>query len=405
MHPEMTLVLLFTAATAVAIAARHVKIPYTVALVLGGLALGATHFAHDVHLTKELLFTVFLPGLVFEASYHLKFSDFRANAVAIVSLAVPGVVVAIGATAALLVTSSSFAGSAKGGFDWSHSLIFASLIAATDPIAVVALFKTLGAPKRLGVLIEGESLVNDGTAIVLFTLVYAAVTGGGMSVGEGVLAFVRIVGTGFFIGAIVGLAATHVIKRIDDPMIEITLTVIAAYGSFVVSEEFQASGVIATVTAGMISGSFAAPRMSATTRVAVESFWEYIAFALNSMVFLLIGTAVSVGHLIHAWRPILLAFFAVTVGRAIVVFAATALLRPTRERIPWKWSVMLTWGGLRGALSMVLALALPYEFPDRDLIVTMTFGVVLLSIVVQGISAGPVLRRLGLASPISVDVS
>ncbi|MEO8874789.1 MAG: cation:proton antiporter, partial [Polyangiaceae bacterium] len=184
----MTLVLLFTAATAVAIAARHLKIPYTVALVLGGLALGTTQFAHGVHLTKDLLFTAFLPGLIFEASYHLKFSAFRANAGAIVSLAVPGVVVAIGATAALLVSSSSFAGSAKGSFDWPHSLIFASLIAATDPIAVVALFKTLGAPHRLGVLIEGESLVNDGTAIVLFTLVYEAVSGDGMSVGAGAIA-------------------------------------------------------------------------------------------------------------------------------------------------------------------------------------------------------------------------
>ncbi|MGH7328286.1 MAG: cation:proton antiporter, partial [Polyangiaceae bacterium] len=145
--------------------------------------------------------------------------------------------------------------------------------------------------------------------------------------------------------------------------------------------------------------SYAAPRpITHSTRIAVESFWAYVAFALNSLVFLLIGLEVRIGALLADWAPIVIAFLAVTVGRAAVVFAVSTLLRPTAERIPWTWSVMLTWGGLRGALSMVLALALPQDFPERDLIVTMTFGVVLLSIVVQGTTAGPLLRRLGLAS-------
>ncbi len=145
----------------------------------------------------------------------------------------------------------------------------------------------------------------------------------------------------------------------------------------------------------MIAGSYAAPgKVTSTTRVAVEAFWEYLAFAMNSLVFLLIGIEVPIGRLLDAWCPILLAFLAVTIGRAGVVFLASARLRPTRERIPWRWSVVLVWGGLRGALSMVLALALPDGFPNRDLIVTMTFGVVLLSIVVQGVTAGPLLRAL-----------
>ena len=397
MHPETTLVLLFAAASAVAIAARRFRIPYTVALVLAGIGLGATHVVGDVHLTKTLMFAVFLPGLIFEAAYHLKLADFRANARGIVALAVPGVVATIGVTGALLIAGASFTGFAKG-FAWSHALIFAALIAATDPIAVVALFKTLGAPKRLVVLIEGESLVNDGTAIVLFTIVFGAVNGGGLRLSDGLFSFGKIVGLGLALGGAVGLVVAHVIKRVDDPMIEITLTMIAAYGSFVGAEEIQASGVIATVTAGMLAGSVAAPNMSTGTRVAVESFWEYVAFALNSIVFLLIGIAVPIGHLVQAWRPIALAFVAVTIGRAVVVYLASMLLEPTRERVPWRWRIMLVWGGLRGALSMVLALALPADFAERDLVVTMTFGVVVLSIVVQGLTAGPLLRALGLST-------
>lgn len=394
MHPERTLILLFAAAAAVAVAARRLKIPYTVALVLAGLGLGSMRFVQGVHLTKDLLYAVFLPGLVFEAAYHLKLSDFRENLRAILALAVPGVIVAIGATAALVVSTAGIAG-VGDGFGWPHALVFSAVIAATDPIAVVSLFKSLGAPKRLTVLVEGESLINDGTSIVLFTIVYGAVCGGGISVAAGVLEFVEVVGLGVAIGAAVGFVASHVIQRIDDPMIEISLTTIAAYGSFVAAEELHCSGVIATVTAGMLCGNFAAPRgMGPTTRIAVESFWEYVAFALNSMVFLLIGLEVQIGSLVAAWRPILLAFVAVTAGRALVVFLASSLLRGSAEAVPWRWTWVLTWGGLRGALSMVLALAIDADFPHRQTIVTMTFGVVLLSIVIQGVTAEPLLRAL-----------
>jgi CPA1 family monovalent cation:H+ antiporter len=189
-----------------------------------------------------------------------------------------------------------------------------------------------------------------------------------------------------------------VIRRIDEPMIEITITTIAAYGSFVAAERFHFSGVIATVTAGMVCGNIAAPiGMSPASRLAVESFWEYVAFALNSLVFLLIGLEVDLWQLLAEWRPIVLAFVAVSVGRALVIFLAAAILKGTTEAIPWRWIVVLTWGGLRGALSMVLALALPADFPYRSVIVSMTFGVVVLSILVQGITVGPLLRALGLA--------
>ena len=191
---------------------------------------------------------------------------------------------------------------------------------------------------------------------------------------------------------------SRITQRVDDPMIEITLTTVTAYGAFALAEHFHVSGVIATVTGGMVYGSYGAPRgMTATTRVVLESFWAYVAFALNSLVFLLIGLEVRVGSLVAAWAPIVIAFAAVIIGRTLVVFTVSALMRPTPERLPWQWSVMLTWGGLRGALSMVLALALPQDFSQRALVITMTFGVVLLSILVQGTTAGPFLRALGLS--------
>jgi CPA1 family monovalent cation:H+ antiporter len=396
MHFEMVFVLLFSIATAVAIAARYFKFPYTVALVVAGLVLGTAHAFEPPHLTKELLFAIILPGLLFEAAFHLEASKFWKNKLAVHALAIPGMVAAIALTAALLapvVDGLHFV----QGFTFLHALVFSAIIVATDPIAVVGLFKSLGAPKRLAVLVEGESLLNDGTGVVLFTLILGVAMGGGFTVGGAVLDFLKVAGMGALIGGAVGYAISQVIRRVDDAMVEITLTVIAAYGSFVAAEHFHYSGVIATVVAGMLCGNWAAHvGMSPTTRVAVESFWEYLAFALNSVVFLLIGLEVQLESLLASWKPILVAYVAVMVARALVVYGVSGLLRPTEERVPWKWSAVLTWSGLRGAVSMVLALGLPADFPHRELLVNMTFGVVVLSIIVQGLTMAPLLRRLGI---------
>lgn len=396
MRFEIAFVALVAVATAVALVARWIKIPYTVALVVAGLVLGTAHAFEPPHLTKELLYAVFLPGLLFEAAFHLEFRRFWQNKLAINALAVPGVAAAIALTAAIL-TPVADALHFVQGFTWQHGLVFAALIAATDPIAVVALFKSLGAPKRLAVLVEGESLLNDGTAVVLFTLVLGVVTGRDLSAAAAALDFVKVVGMGIVIGTALGFGVSKVIQQVDDPMIEITLTTIAAYGSFVAAEQFHYSGVIATVTAGMLCGNYGAHTgMSPSTRIAVESFWEYLAFALNSIVFLLIGFEVRIESLLASWKAIVVAWLAVTVGRAVVIAFVSALLRRSSERMPWSWSAVLTWGGLRGGLSMVLVLALPEGFPHRELLVTMTFGVVILSILVQGLTMGPLLRRLGI---------
>jgi monovalent cation:H+ antiporter, CPA1 family len=282
-------------------------------------------------------------------------------------------------------------------FTWKHALVFGAIISATDPIAVVAIFKNLGVPKRLSVLLEGESLLNDGTAIVFFTLSVALVTGRMVTAGGLAFDFIKIVGIGALIGTGVGLAVSQVIRQVDDPMIEIMLTTIAAYGSFLAAEHFHYSGVIATVSAGMLCGNYGARvGMSPSTRMAVETFWEYVAFALNSIVFLLIGFEVNFQALMASWQAILVAYLVVTGGRALIIFGASSLLRRTRERIPWAWSVILTWGGLRGGLPMVLVLSLPKDFPHRELLVSMTFGVVILSILVHGLTMAPLLGWLGI---------
>jgi CPA1 family monovalent cation:H+ antiporter len=390
------LILLFSVAAAVAIAVRQLHVPYTVALVLTGLALGILNLFAPPHLTKELLFSVFLPGLLFEAAFHIEFSEFWRNRLAIAALAVPGVAAAVVLTTVILTPVVNTL-HLEQNFTWQYALVFGALIAATDPIAVMAVFKSLGVPRRLSVLLDGESLLNDGTAIVFFTLSLSLVTGVSVTGGQLTTDFLKIVGFGALIGAAFGLAVSQVIKHIDDAMIEITLTTIAAYGSFVTAEQFHYSGVIAVVVAGVLCGNYGARiGMTPSTRVAVETFWEYVAFALNSIVFLLIGLEVHLDALFVSWKVILVAYLIVTAGRGLVIFMVSGLLRKTREKIPWPWSVVLTWGGLRGALPMVLVLSLAKEFPHRDLLVTMTFGVVLISILVHGMTISPLLCWLGI---------
>ena len=396
MHFEMGFVLIFSVATAVAIVARYFRFPYTVALVVAGVGLGAVKLFEPPRLTKELLFAIILPGLLFEAAFHVEFRKFWKNKLTVFSMAIPGVAASMAVTALLLapvVDGLHFV----TGFGLIHAMVFASVIVSTDPIAVVGLFKALGAPKRLAILVEGESLLNDGTAVVLFTIVVAVAAGGQFTLGGAMWDFVKVAGVGGLVGGAVGYVVSQVIKRVDDAMVEITLTVIAAYGSFVVAEQFHYSGVIATVVAGMLCGNWAARLgMSPTTRVAVESFWEYLAFALNSVVFLLIGLEVQLDSLLASWKAILVAYAAVVAGRGVVVYGVSALLRFTSERIPWSWSGVLTWSGLRGAISMVLVLGLAEDFPHREMLVNMTFGVVVLSIVFQGLTMAPLLKRLGI---------
>ncbi|EPR41169.1 Na+/H+ antiporter [Desulfovibrio sp. X2] len=397
METEAVFILLFVVATAVAIAVQRWTIPYTAALMAAGLVLGFLQLFPAPHLTKALLFNAFLPGLLFEAAFYIEFRQFWRNRLAIASLALPGLAAAIALTTLVLPRVAGGLHFVEG-FTWQHALVFGAIISATDPVAVIAVFRSLGVPKRLSVLLEGESLLNDGTAIAFFTLSLALAAGRVVAPADLGLMFVKIVGLGALIGMGLGLGVSQVLRQVDEPMIEITLTTIAAYGSFLAAEHFHASGVIATVCAGMLCGNYGARvGMTPSTRIAVETFWEYVAFALNSIVFLLIGLEVRFQALIDSWRAILAAYLVVTGARMVIIFGVGALLRGTRERIPKAWCAVLTWGGLRGGLPMVLALSLPQDFAQRELLISMTFGVVVLSIMVHGLSMSPLLRLLGVA--------
>jgi CPA1 family monovalent cation:H+ antiporter len=395
METETVILLMFVIASAVAIAARRLHIPYTVALVPVGLGLSALHVLHPPQLTREILFLVFLPGLIFEAAFHIDFEDLWRDRVAVIALAIPGVMLSIVLTASLLV----FAGKEihyLANIGWALALVFGAAVAATDPIAVVALFAELGAPRRLTLLIEGESLLNDGTSIVFFSLILSLVMGAAASPGGLMVDFGRVVGGGLMLGILVGLLAAVVLRKIDDAMVELMLLIVTAYGSFLVAEQLGVSGVISTVAAGLICGNYGArTAMSPSTRLAVLTFWDYLGFALNSLVFLLMGFEIRIDTLLSTWPIIVVAYVAVTLARSVVIFGISGLLQLRHARIPQQWSWILVWGGLRGALSMVLALSLPAQLPLRELIVNMVFGVVLLSILVQGLSMTLLARRLG----------
>ena len=396
MTTEAIIVLMFVVASVVAIGARRFHVPYTVILVPVGLVLSGLHALNPPQLTRDMLFMVFLPGLIFEAAFNIRLESLWRDRVAVLSLAIPGVVLSIAVTAGLLV----LAGREIHGLStigWGLALVFGASVAATDPISVVALFRELGTPRRLTLLIEGESLLNDGTSIVFFTLILSMVMGESASAGGLALDFLREVGGGVLLGGIVGLLISQAVRQIDDAMVEVMLMTVAAYGAFLSAYQLGFSGVISTVAAGLVCGNYGARTgMSPTTRIAVHTFWQYLGFALNSLVFLLMGFEIRLDTLLAAWPIVVVAYVAVTLARGIVIYGVSGLTSLRRARIPQAWNWILIWGGLRGALSMVLALSIPKELPLRDVIVNTVFGVVLLSILLQGLSMTWLTRKLGI---------
>ncbi len=396
MIPENAVLLLFVAASLLSVIANRLRLPYTVALVLGGLALGALHLFDTPVLTHNLVFNLFLPGLIFESAYHLSASAMWRDRLAIFGLAVPGVFLSMVVTAYVFLWASEYLPHLSGAvIPLAVALVFGAAVAATDPISVVAIFRKLMAPERLTFMIESESLLNDGTAIVFFSLFLTLAEGQPISITHLGLDFISEVGGGVLLGLVVGWFSSEIIKRIGDGMVEITITLLAAYGSFLLATQLGYSGVIATVVAGLICGNYGAQKgMTASVRMAVNTFWEYIGFALNSLIFLLVGLTINLMDLIHIWALILAAYIAVTIARAAVVYGMGVILSRTRAKIPMRWNFVLMWGGIRGALSMVLALSLPTGLPHRELLINLVFGVVLLTILVQGLSISPLARML-----------
>ncbi|MGV3720299.1 MAG: Na+/H+ antiporter [Actinomycetota bacterium] len=391
-HPGIDItpfVWLLVIASVVAMLARRIKVPYALALVITGLLVGAPHLLPQAHLEPHTLFTVFLPPLLFESALNLRIDALRRDWKPIAIFALGGTILStaiVGVLASWLLK-----------LPLPVALVFGAMISPTDPISVIAVFKRLGVGKRLALLVEGESLFNDGVAVVIFgVLIEAVARGGAVDPGSAVQKFLLVVLGGAGLGVVIGLVMSRVTRFFDDHLLEILLTTIVAFGSFLTAEALHVSGVIAVVVAGLVIGNYGMETgMSPTTRLAVSSFWEYAAFVANSIVFLLVGLEVTYLNLWGMVGPILIAVMIVLVGRAASVYLLSLAGNASGARVPLKWQHVFFWGGLRGALSMALALGLTMDFPHRQTLVLLTFGVVLFSLLVQGLTMEPLLKALG----------
>lgn len=278
------------------------------------------------------------------------------------------------------------------------ALLFGAIISATDPISILAIFKDLRMDKRLSLIVEGESLLNDGTAAALFQILLAGLIAGHLSIPRGLAQFLFAVIGGAVLGSFLGYIVSSLTRKIDDAEVQITLTAVVAYSSYLLAYRLHLSGIIATASAGLIVGNLGTRNCSTQTKTAVESFWAYVAFLMNSLIFLLIGLEIHVDALLRSWSPILLTVGAVIVGRALSVYLLVPVSNALTEKIPLRWQHVIVWGGLRGALALALALSLDSTFPDRSRVLDLTFGVVVFSILVQGLTVKPLLRILGLAN-------
>lgn len=390
------LLLLMILASAIAVIALRLRIPYMVALVIAGLILGSVHVRSleglyqgqaPNWLAPNVILMLFLPGLLFEGSARINIRQLRQNLVPILILANVGVVIA--------TLFTGYALHWAVGLPLLVALLFGAIISATDPISVLAIFRQLSVGKRLSLLVEAESLVNDGTAVALFQILLAGVLTGELHAGAGAIKFFISVLGGSAIGLGLGYLMSFITMQIDDPQIEITLTTVLAYGSYVLANQLHVSGVLATVVAGITVGNVGAKfGMSARTRMALWAFWDYFAFVINSIVFLLIGIEVHIGELFRRWPEILLAIGAAIAGRAAAVYGLVPVSNLFSGNIPARWRHVLVWGGLHGSLSLALALSLSHDFPFRQDILAFTVGVVAFSIVAQGLTMKPLLRLL-----------
>lgn len=386
---------LLVAVAIVATLVRFIRVPYTVALVLFGLALALAPNVPRIALTPQIILTVFLPVLLFHAAYNLDLDDVRLNLLPVTLLAVPGVVATAGLVAAALHLVA--------GLAWSEALLFGTIVAATDPVAVLAIFGEVGAPRRLATIVNAESLFNDGTALVLFSAVLGVVLSGAFDAGATVERFVVEVAGSMALGAVVGVVGSTVLQRIDEALLETTITLIIAYGGYLLADKVGISGPLETATAGLLLGAHGARIMSPTTRLQARATWEFLDFVANSLLFLLMGLALrpigeaTVADLgIRALGPLIVAIAAMTIARAVVVWAVVAVQNRTRRPLPHAWRPVLTWAGLRGAVSLAAGLSLPGGAPGRGLLLALTFGAVLFTLLVQGLTIRPVMERLGL---------
>lgn len=396
---EFNLTLLLMIAVLVAISATYLRLPYTVALVVVGLLIGFGNILH-LALSRNVILLLFLPPLLFDGAVNMDLTELRLRWRQVGALAVLGTLVtAVVITGALVIVTP---------LDVRHAFLLAVILSATDPVSVLAIFKEHGAPHGLRTLLEGESLFNDAVGIVLFTIAvdiaFPAHAAHPIGPTDAIFEFVREVGVGATTGVVAGFVVHRLMATVDDRLVEVTLSIVLAFGAFLVATRLGGSGVIATVVAGLFLGSYGTGvAMSASSRLSLLQFWEIIAFLANSALFLLIGLQFELGRLreVDTLVATIVAIVAMFVARLVSVYGLMGLVRPLRGPLaaPVPWLHALFWGGLRGSIPIALVLGLGAEEARTGHVdaIEVVFAVVFFSLVVQGLTYGPLLRRLGLA--------
>lgn len=415
---ELAILLLLTIASGVAILVRRLRFPYTVALVLVGLMLSLfPEPLIGIEFSKDVILAVLVPPLIFEAALHLPFNSLRRNGLIIFFTAIIGTFIGTFIVGSVVATTLDI--------PFVAAIAFGALISATDPVAVVAFFRTLGVSKRLTVLVEGESLFNDGAAIVIFNIalttgaLMSAGTYEGFNVAEAFGEFLIVSLGGLAIGSLLGgIVSYGILKNVDDALVETSVTLSVAFGSFLLAEYFGAifggvftfldtsfhfSGILAVVAASLFVGNIGSINTSPTTKVTLDNFWEFLTFVVNSFVFLVIGLKINLLAFRDNLTAIFIAVAVVLASRALLTYGLTwihGIIRP-KEHIPNDYRHVMFWGGLRGAISLALALTLDGSIFGAEVseqLQVMTFGVVLFTLLVQGLSIERLIKRLGLVT-------
>jgi monovalent cation/hydrogen antiporter len=392
---------------ALAILAKKVAFPYPVLLVIGGLALGFVPGLPAVQLEPDMVFLFLLPPLLFPAAVFTSWRDFRANLSPILLLAI-GLVLLTTAFVAVVAHMLT-------GLPWAATFVLGAIISPPDAVAATAITSRLRVPRRIVAVLDGESLVNDATALVAYRFAIAAMMSGRFSLSEAFERFLLVALGGIGIGLAVGWLASHVQRRLDDPPVQMTISLLTPFAAYIPAERWHASGVLAVVTSGLFLGWRGPQILTARTRLNIYVFWEMMVFLLNGLVFVLIG--LQLPRILHTlsgqslkqlvWHGALISCAAIVV-RIAWVFTSTNLLRlmsaTLRKRDPypaWQNAAIVAWTGMRGVVSLAAALAVPLTlsdgspFPGRDYILFITFCVILATLVLQGLSLPALIRRLG----------
>jgi CPA1 family monovalent cation:H+ antiporter len=383
-----SLFLVLAVGAIVAIGAKKIGIPYNVALVVVGLLLVLTSILPHQGLDPEILLVGFLPALVFEGSLSADAGGLRAANRPILALAVPGVAVTLLATAAVATLALSL--------PFAVALLLGAVLAITDTVSVLIAFRSVRVPHRLAAIMEGESLFNDGTALVLVAVTTSIVMSGHFDAVEASRHLAVAIVGGLALGAAFAAFGTAVLRNAPDHLTAILVTLVLVFVTALASERMHASPVIAVVVVGLGVGHAARKNLEPSRVVALQSFWETVGFALNVLIFLLVGMQLEARELLHAAPVILLATLALHAGRAVAVYGCFGLMRILGgERVPMKWQHVFVFGNIKGALSMATILALPDDLPYRAKLVPIVFGVTLVTLVTQALPFARFLRAMG----------